>query len=791
MKDAFQYHRKTSASCVSIIALVVSAAAASAQTAPSSGTEDNTTPEIIVTAQYRAQNLQTIPLAITAVTSEQLEQRNQTNVVDMASSAPSVTIQHGNSGYGATPSISIRGIGAFDFNFALEPAVGVYIDDVYQPTLFGSALDMIDLERVEILRGPQGTLAGRNSIGGTIKLISRPVEDTVGGSISAAYGSDNKIVARGNVNIPLAQGLGVRLSGYYSEQDGYVDRLDYGCLNPGSGIAARTTTSGCKLGSEGGTKHYGTRGVLRWEPSDRLVVNLIGDVNIARDEPAGTILIAARSTYPTTNPGRTDFPRFVTGGGFVNYSTYDIPEQNWSPGAYSRSNGYGASLKIDYELTDNVSLTSISAYRGYKAHFTNDADGGPLNASLEQVDLKYDAYSQEIRLSGKSDLVDWTVGGYLFDGKGIQAGRFNLGLTGPEALPLPPGPPPPGPPPPPGVDALTQYTDFTQGDIVKTKSRALFAHTDWHLADRTTLTLGLRYTHESKDYQFVRAAVTIPESLLNAAVNNLTGKFSGNVVDYRVSLNHRWSNEVMTYATFSTGFRGGGVNPRPFVPAQIASFGPEKLYNFEVGAKSSLFDRKALLNVAVFYDIYNKFQRTITNGYGGFPASAIPLNSGDGELSGFEVELFARPTKAFAFDGSLSYTHFKTTSLSSNVIASGVTFGMDPNYLPEWRANLGVQYDIALGNMGTLTPRVDGSYQSDLFTNSVNAAVNKLEGRTVFNAHLTWRSPDENWRVALDVTNLTDKYYFLNIDDTLQGKGTVRATPARPREFSLTIERKF
>ena len=778
MKRSVGQYRASAGLGVSMIALLSFAGSAQAQSSPAparpadkaTATE---TPEIIVTAQYRSQSLQTIPLAVTAISAEQLKQKNQLSLVDLAASAPSVTIQQGNSGYGATPSVAIRGIGQNDFNFALEPAVGIYIDDVYQPTLFGSQFDLMDLDRVEILRGPQGTLAGRNSIGGTIKLVTHPADDRLEGDLTAAYGSANKAVVRGILNVPLTSNLAVRVSSYFSRQDGYVDRYDYACLNPGSGYTALTSAPGCKLGTEGGTKHFGTHVDLRWTPSDRLDVNLVGDLNYTRDDPAATVLIAATNPYPAT--GKTNFPLFVTGGGFVNYATYAVPEENWYPGAVNRSNGHAASLKIEYKVSDNVTLTSISAYNGYHAQFTDDASGGPLDASVEYNNLIYDAYSQELRLGGKIAAFDWTLGGYYFDGDGYQGGRFNLGLTGPV----------------PTVTSATQYTDFTQGDKVTSKSRALFAHTDWHLADKTTLTVGVRYTHEQKYYEFVRAAVTIPESILNASVNGDTGFYSKDIVDYRVSLDQRWTSDVMTYATFSTGFRGGGVNPRPFVPAQITTFGPEKLYNFELGTKSSLLDRKLVLDGAVFYDIYDAFQRTITNGYAGFPASAVPLNSGNGDLYGAELELTAHPTVAWSVDGSTSYTRFKTTSLSADALASGITYSMDPIYMPRWRANVGTQYNFDLGSIGTLSPRIDANYQSSLYTNTINAAVNRLAGRTILNAHLTWKSLDKQWRVALDISNLTDKYYFLNIDDTLQGKGTVRATPARPRQFVLTAERKF
>lgn len=722
--------------------------------------------EIVVTAQFKRQDLQRTPIAITAVTAQMLEARNQTNLTDVAASAPNVVMQKGNSGFGQTPSVYIRGIGAYDFNFALEPGVGIYIDDVYQPTLFGSALDLIDVSRVEILRGPQGTLAGRNSIGGAIRLFSQQPEYTFGGALTAGYGGDNHALVKGEVNLPLVDDkLALRLSGAYEREDGYVTRLDYGCLHPNSGVAATTTRKGCVLGHEGGFEHGGGRAALRWEPTPKLKINLSADYNVTNDEPAATVLLQGRNT---TGAPSTDFGRFVGGGGFVNYATYSVPDLGWHAGAFSISNGGGVAANVVYNITDTINLTSISAYRYYRAKWTNDADAGPYNASLELNRIRYASFSQELRLAGAEGPLDWTVGLYHVNGRGDQDGRFDLGIIG----------------------TATQTSDYVQSDVIDSSSNAAFANVIYHLPARSTLTVGVRYTAEDKEYRFGRVAVT-SAAYINTLVNGDVGSYKGDHTDFRVSLDHELTDNVLVYGSVSTGYRGGGVNPRPFTPAQVVSFRPETLTNYELGIKSLWADRKVRLNGAVFFDTYQDIQETITSGYAGFPASAIPLNAGTAQLSGAELELEAHPTSALAIDGSLSYLHFKFTRLSSDAQASGISYGMVSPYSPDWRGNLGVQYRFDLGHYGALTPRIDVNYQSSLYTNAVNAERNRIPAVTTANARLTWKSDNAPWEVSLEVTNLTDKYYYLNIDDTLSGKGTVRGTPARPRNWMVTVHRSF
>jgi iron complex outermembrane receptor protein len=730
----------------------------------------STTEDIIVTAQFRSQRLQDAPLAITAISAAELERRNQTSVVDLAGNAPNITILKGGSGYGLTPTISIRGVGAGDYNFALSPAVGVYLDDVYMPTLFGSASDLVDIDRVEVLRGPQGTLSGKNSVGGAIKIFSKAPDNDFGGSFEGGYGSYNEVRLRGAINIPIVKDtLALRLTGAYSRQDGYLTRIDYGCRFPNSGIAATTNAANCVLGKEGGSDHKGIRAQLRWTPTPELRIDLSADYTKIDDQPAATTLTYARNPQ---NIPQTDFAQFITSERYVNYATNCVAELGYCQPSVAQSDPWGVSARISYDFGHKLSLVAISAYRAYTARFTSDGDGGPLTALQQDNQLKYRTFTQEVRLNGSLGKLDWTVGGFFSTDRGVQGGRQNVGYVG---VPFPP---------------FAMLSDFDQNDVITAKSLAGFVHGVYHFNEKLNLTLGYRRTHDERDYTFRRTANT-PAADLAAAIDGTTSRFRGNSDDYRATLDYRWSNQILTYATFSTGFRGGGINPRPFVASQVVQFGPERLKNYEVGIKSDLFDRRVRLNASAFYDRYQDIQETITSGYGGFPISAVPVNSGDATLKGVELEMNARPFGTLQLDGSVSYIKFDFTRLSADALASGLTKDMVSPFTPTWKASLGAQYAFDLDKLGTLTPRLDVNYQSSLFTQAVNNARNQLNAFTVLNAKLSYVPQDSRWQVSLAITNLTNKYYFLNIDDTYQGTGTTRATPARPRTGFLSVKRSF
>lgn len=766
---------------------------ACAQAEETAKTRDNRVDEIVVTAQFRAQNLQQTPLAITAVSSAMLEARSQTNIAQVANEAPSVTLKPQGPAFGPALAASIRGVGQFDFNPGFEPGVGVYVDDVYFATLTGSILDLLDLDRVEILRGPQGTLAGKNSIGGAIKLYSKKPTGDGSGFISATYGSRNRLDLRGALDIGLGSGLSARVSGVAKKQDGYVKRIDYGCANPSGGIPAlRTAAEGCTVAKDGDVDYQAMRGQLRWEATSNLEINLAADyTHDERHTPGSVLLFANYTGAGFINPYGGAIPldsRFICGR-YCNYAGFQSPAQAGplgplSPNGYNQSlsedrvrlKSYGFSGTIDLDLGDALALKSITAYRNYDAFFGNDDDLSPLTHSLGRSYVKFHSFSQELRLNGSAgpdDLVEYTLGGFYQDQKSVY-------LTFQDLRYAAPGFPP-----------------FLATDTLPASTKAAFAHVAVHPTDRLTLTGGLRYTKEKKSNTYLRNKPNGTPHILLGSLNNVVGRYSGDRIDYRLNAQYQFTPDVMGYVQYSTGFKGGGVSPRPFVAAQVIDFGPEKLASWEVGLKSDLFDRKLRLNLTGFYANYDDIQLTVLSCADISPAFPRPCpitrNVGDAIIKGFEVETQIRPVDGLQIDGALSFVDFKYRGGSAGRLAAvGIPQSGTTPYNPKWKWSAGLQYEIPVGGGATLTPRFDAAYQSGIFTNATNGPLSRIQGYTVANGRITFRSASENWEVSGEVTNLFDKYYLLtSFDLTGAGAGISSAQPGHPREWALTVKRKF
>jgi iron complex outermembrane receptor protein len=246
----------------------------------------------------------------------------------------------------------------------------------------------------------------------------------------------------------------------------------------------------------------------------------------------------------------------------------------------------------------------------------------------------------------------------------------------------------------------------------------------------------------------------------------------------------------MVYASVSTGFKGGGTNPRPFYASQAIPFDPEVLTSYEVGLKTDLFDRKLRLNLVGFYGELKDAQVGISTCPDGTTPCAATINGGDAEQKGFEVEMLARPVDGLSIDGSLSYLDFQYTKL-----APGSTISLDDPFagVPKWKWTLGGQYEIPLGSFGSITPRVDASYQAKIYAgSSFEDEYQYIGSYTLVNARLTWRNEDQDLSVALEVSNLTDKYYYVTLFDLREaGAGLDKAQPGRPREWALTVKKTF
>jgi iron complex outermembrane receptor protein len=767
--------------------------------------DDNKLEEVIVTAQFRSERVQDTPIAITAVNAELLEQRSQTNLVQVAAQAPNVNLNPNQGSFGPGMAASIRGVGQYDLNPAFEPGVGIYIDDVYYSQITGSNFDLLDVDRVEILRGPQGTLAGKNSIGGAVKLFSKRPDGNAGGFLEATYGDLDRIEARGSANFAIVpEKLFMRVSGVTRDQDGYVDRIDFGCANPGNAAgpsgtnipSQRPAGASCKVGEQGGKDYWGLRAAVRFTPSDALDINVLGDVTRDRSEnPATTLVSVTRNTnnapYPTyTSDNFVPRDRYTTYATFLDPATSSavaaLAGQDPANGPFQNPmnvelNSWGASGSVDWRLSGSLSLTSVTAYRHYVTEYGDDQDVSPLTLAQGFNNLSHRQASQELRLNGSAfgSLLDYTVGGFYFDQTTIYRARQDLRYV---AFPL-------------GLD-------FIQNDPVEADARAGFVHGVWHLTDKLNLTTGYRYTRESKDYHYSRLdSKTLTPAFFIGGLNGRVGRFEGSRSDYRVTLDYRWTLDFMTYVQYSTGFKGGGVNPRPFIDTQVRSFGPEILQAGELGFKSTLLDGRAHVNGAIFYNKYEDIQLTLLScpqfSPSPFFPCALPLNAGDATIKGAELEVDFNVYDGLSFDLSGSYLDFEYTRIDplARFGPTGAEIGVRPGmitpFTPEWKWSAGIQYEWDLAGLGTFTPRVDANYQDELYANAVNAPTNKVDSYTVANARFTWRSSDENWQAALEVLNLADKFYYVNKFELSGLVGSVAGLPAPPRTWSVSVRRNF
>ena len=797
------------------------------------------TNEIVVTAQLREQNLQDIPLSITAVTGEMIEARNQTNLTDIAAQMPNLLLQRNPAGQGNSVRVFIRGVGQSDQSPSVEPGVGTYIDDIYYGTVLASAFDLTDLDRIEVLRGPQGTLAGMNTLGGAIKIYSRkPSGD--GGYVEATIGNLGRRDVKASADFTVVpDAVFARITGVTRNRDGHVTRYDYACLNPNDpdvldGDLPRLATTGdCRLGEMGNQQMYGLRGSLRIAPAGGpLEVNITGDYSKDTSETQASVLIAsaesanAGSAAPTDRSGLS-IPyqgvayddRFVTFGPYrranavlndpyASYANFYDPGVMYSaigappgpPSGYiagaplgpftapsaAGAEAWGVAGTIDYEISPNLALKSITGYRHMFSQTGSDNDHSPVVFIQDDSDYSHKQFSQELRLAGQfvNDTVDVVLGAFYYDAATRYDARIHTPFSG-------------------FCPAATPCFSFINDDTADLRTYAGFANAAWAVTDRLTLEGGIRVTNEKKEYLYNRLNPDgngdyLPLSNPTNPLTGFVGVYKETITDYRAVASYKILDDVMVYAQFSTGFKGGGVAPRPYVYQQIRPFGAEKLKAYEVGFKADLFDRILRLNGSAFQMDYTGYQGTPTTCLGPddqplpVTGGGIPglcgqyLNIGDARVRGFELETTLRPVDGLTIDGAMSLTDFEFTSI--NYPTTSIVVGANRPGIGEFKWSLGAQYEALLGdNVGTLTPRVDVAYTPGYCGNFACDPNVKVDNYTLVNARLTYRSPEEDWSVALEATNLLDKFYFLNKFATFY----VNGQPGRPREVAVTVRKNF
>jgi iron complex outermembrane recepter protein len=768
-----------------------SMAAAQSATTNTAAAQDNAgLEEIVVTAQFRRENLQDVPLAITAINAAMMEERGQMSLHDLAQQAPNVTLVETGGAFGPGMTASIRGIGQGDFDPAFAPGVGIYIDDVYYTSLTGSNFSLLDLERVEILRGPQGTLSGANSEGGSIKIYSVRPQGTETGSVKVSYGQRNLIDVQAMADLALVSDyLFMRISGVSHQQDGYVTRIDYGCAFPTSGIAAvGGLQQDCVSGKEGGKNYQGGRVALRWLPAENFEANLTADVTIDKSETAGVTLLQVNAALGVPTSINSGFPpgnaagvaydnRFVPNNPYISYAGFCGAGLGgntycFSPDTHNKQ--WGTNLTLDWKLAPDLALKSITAYRQFDTNWTEDNDVSPLSGSLGAEHLLNHTLTQELRLTGNvGSLLDYTVGGFLLN----QVTTYPTHQVLDYIIP--------------GLDF-----EFLGNDPIHEKDYAGFANLSWHIAEGFNLTAGGRYTHQEKDYTYNRynpPTIGGGDSIFfPPGFSGTRGEFSGGKTDYSVQLDYRWTPELMTYGSVSTGFKGGGTNPRPFVATQVVPFGPESLTNYEIGAKSDWFDHTLRFNVAGFYSKYKEIQVVLLScpqfsGGSTTTPCAAPVNGGAAKIYGVEAEAVYR-FNGLSLEASASHQHFEYTEVNP---ASGIPPGSsEPGFQPtKW--SVAAQYDAKIPNGGTVTPRLDYIYASGYQTIAVPDAFSYLPGYHNLNGRLTYRPESNKWEASVVGTNLAGKLWYTQIFDLYSQSGADYGIPTPPRTVWAEFKMKF
>jgi len=854
-----------------------SAAFAQTQTAANTGGGIET---VVVTAQYKTQNIQSTPLAISAVTAQDLEQRGINDISQLASSVPALTLNKTPAAFGSGVQTYIRGVGQYDTAFASEPGVGMYIDDVYYGTMFGSDFDLLDLSRVEVLKGPQGVLGGKNNIGGSIRMVSQKPTDDNSGYVQGAYGSFNEVDIKGAFNATIMPDhLFLRVSAISRQQDGYVDVIDYACAHPATAgsLPSFTQHPDCKVGTQGGTDVTGGRVALRalfpYHVEDNLTANIIRDNSESQADTlyaadpgdgfvyfnrgngvqkltraqffgvnsdgvvgstsgipawnnAAKVCVGPGGTPPCFGPGPIGLygipwdQRFIPANTLkTTYATYtDQQGHVYNDGA--KVHAWGISNVVDWDILDNLHFKMITGYRYYNAANSNDSDVSPMSYQLTTSLPTNREFQQEERFTGTllDDKLDWTAGFFYYDRTNTQHGPVTLDAN---------------------YDEGATFLVFEQNDRYITTNKSAYVHGIYHLWDNLEFFGGIRYTSERKTYYFDHSGVVPGYPLggfFRATVDpNLDCNiFAGHVCDhsihpallphtsrserpdYRAGLDYHVTDDIMTYFQFSTGYRTGGTNSRPFAPDQLDSYGPEQIKSYEIGAKTDWFDHRLRLNAAVYLADYTDIITPLaqTDFSLGFPLPYVHyVNLGSARDKGFELEATAVPIDNLVIDASVSYTNLRSSALPGapagwidgcspagfaaglcpQISAGTVRVGSQPILFPETTFHIGAQYTFPLGaDWGHLTPRLDYAYQSTIYQDGNNNPNTAIKARGLLDGRLTWDAPTGGWQVSLAGTNLTNQKYFLNLFNlAIFGQGSIEGQPGLPREWTITLKKAF
>jgi iron complex outermembrane receptor protein len=733
--------------------------------------------EIVVNARGVEEGLQDAPIAVSAFTGDTLDYRGVDSLNQIERFVPSLTLQNNPSFGGASNSAAIylRGVGQKEFLPTTEPGVGLYVDGVYVARSVGAILDIIDIERLEVLRGPQGTLFGRNTIGGAISIATRKPEPggEFGGSLSAAAGTDSLLHLRGTVHIPVSDSFAIRGSLASMTQDGYVERAD-----------------GIDLGDD---DTFTGRVSFAFQPSDSFSALITADMTRDRENGPALELIGIdftdlsqlqgvvlappppmafihNVTTAALGPGQPCAATDPAGNGVTSnpasancydarYIGADGKDEGTAP-AYSETDVFGLSATLDFNLSDTLAIKSITAYRELDSDFARDGDHSPHRISQFEDTLDQEQFTQELQLIGTHDRLDWILGAYYFseDGNNVNTLDFTV-------------------------------SNFRSGGQFDNTAWAAFAQATYDVTDKLHLTLGGRYTDEDKSFtpdQIIYnnyyagfsnlvppgnplAALDAPFLQAGSRILPLLEKeISISEFTPMANLAFDLSDRTMIYLTYSEGFKSGGFTQRVFPPVVagftappgtpdidlIPTYEPEFVEVIEAGIKLDLLDGRLRINGAVFQTDYEELQVQVFNS-----VAPVTRNIGEASIEGVELEVSASPADGWFIEGSLSMLNAEYDNIdTANTL---ILKSNDFERVPETMASVGVSKEFLLASSGSVMLRADWSYRSETYNDAYNTPLLETDSYSLIDASVRWTNQQGDWSVILSGRNLSDEQYLV------------------------------
>ncbi|WP_374763264.1 TonB-dependent receptor [Yunchengibacter salinarum] len=680
--------------------------------------------EITVTARKREEGSQDVPVSVTALSGSAIRDLGFEDSTSIASQVPNFSFGTP-VGEGNNPGFSLRGVGLNDFGDGNESPVAMYVDGTYLGTLAGQTIQIFDVERVEVLRGPQGTLYGRNATAGLVHFISRKPTPELEGFAKLDVAEFGEVRFEGGIGGPLSDTVRGRVSGVYQKDNGFVtNRLD-----PDQ--------------DANNTDFYSVRGQLEWAPSDTANVLLIGHAGqVDQFAPYyDHVGILDENFAPCSNERiLNDECQDVTG---YRDADGDIYTGDFDRQGVLEVDTAGVSATVNLTL-GGVDLTSITAWESVEKLHEEDTDVGPNPYLVPTFGVDSDQFSEELRLSGSTPKLNWVLGAYYYTDE--KDGRADLLVNNElDDFLIDVG----AAPPPSVVPVLLDYRGLY---TIETESIALFGQADYAITPDLELTLGLRYTDEEKRMDF--------ESTINGATGPGTGgerKTSFDDVSGKVGLTYNVTPDNMLFASVARGFKSGGFNATfIFDEAGFTPYDKETLTSYEVGSKNSMFGGRLRFNLTGFYYDYEDSQALLNINLEGGGATSILTNIPQVEVYGMEAEVVANPFEGFETTLGAGLMDSKVKRVlpgNEDLLGSELTFA------PNATLNGVFRYYQPMGNAGELSYQVDFTYQSEQFFSLDNDPLLSQDGYSIWNARITYAGDNGRYKVSAFVNNLFDKEY--------------------------------